>query len=120
MKFQKLVFGGIGAAVLGAAGWEIYHLGVERGLERATDASMSKLGASAQGTTQASAQNGAEGENATRRHMKLGLKAGDIDPACAEIAGWLSPVPGGVGPMTVACLMQNVVAAAIARAPGPA
>ncbi len=81
MKFQKLVFGGIGAAVLGAAGWEIYHLGVERGLERATDASMSKLGASAQGTTQASAQNGAEGENATRRHMKLGLKAGDIDPA---------------------------------------
>src|SRR6185295_4786725 len=29
-----------------------------------------------------------------------------------DIAGWLSPVPGGVGPMTVAMLLQNVVEAA--------
>jgi len=38
--------------------------------------------------------------------------AGDIDPGVAEVAGWLSPNPGGVGPMTRAMLMTNVVAAA--------
>ena len=38
--------------------------------------------------------------------------AGDVDPAVAEVAGWLSPNPGGVGPMTRAMLLQNVVEAA--------
>lgn len=37
---------------------------------------------------------------------------GDVDPAVAEVAGWLSPNPGGVGPMTRALLLQNVVEAA--------
>ena len=37
---------------------------------------------------------------------------GDVDPKAAEIAGWLSPVPGGVGPLTVACLLRNVLALA--------
>jgi len=32
---------------------------------------------------------------------------GDADPAVAESAGWISPVPGGVGPLTVACLLKN-------------
>ena len=34
----------------------------------------------------------------------------------AEIAGWITPVPGGVGPMTIAMLMQNVVLAAERKA----
>jgi methylenetetrahydrofolate dehydrogenase (NADP+)/methenyltetrahydrofolate cyclohydrolase len=34
---------------------------------------------------------------------------GDVDPAVAEVAGFLSPVPGGVGPMTRAMLLKNVV-----------
>ena len=38
--------------------------------------------------------------------------AGDIDPAVAEVAGWLSPNPGGVGPMTRELLVSNVVEAA--------
>ena len=38
--------------------------------------------------------------------------AGDVDPAVAEVAGWLSPNPGGVGPMTRAMLLSNVVLAA--------
>lgn len=38
--------------------------------------------------------------------------AGDVDPAVAEVAGWLSPNPGGVGPMTRAMLVSNVVEAA--------
>lgn len=38
--------------------------------------------------------------------------AGDIDPAVSAVAGWLSPNPGGVGPMTRAMLVSNVVSAA--------
>lgn len=38
--------------------------------------------------------------------------SGDIDPGVAEVAGWLSPNPGGVGPMTRAMLLANVVEAA--------
>jgi len=37
---------------------------------------------------------------------------GDVHPDVAEVAGWISPNPGGVGPMTVALLMTNVVEAA--------
>ena len=37
---------------------------------------------------------------------------GDVDPAVAEVAGWLAPVPGGVGPMTRAMLLAKVVEAA--------
>ncbi|MCP1199498.1 bifunctional 5,10-methylenetetrahydrofolate dehydrogenase/5,10-methenyltetrahydrofolate cyclohydrolase [Notoacmeibacter sp. MSK16QG-6] len=37
---------------------------------------------------------------------------GDADfESCAEVAGWITPVPGGVGPVTVATLMQNAVLA---------
>ncbi|NBD31137.1 MAG: bifunctional 5,10-methylene-tetrahydrofolate dehydrogenase/5,10-methylene-tetrahydrofolate cyclohydrolase [Alphaproteobacteria bacterium] len=37
---------------------------------------------------------------------------GDADfQSCAEVAGWITPVPGGVGPVTVAILMQNAVLA---------
>ncbi|WP_152348403.1 bifunctional methylenetetrahydrofolate dehydrogenase/methenyltetrahydrofolate cyclohydrolase [Brevibacterium sp. CFH 10365] len=34
---------------------------------------------------------------------------GDVDPAVAEVASWVSPNPGGVGPMTRALLLKNVV-----------
>ena len=52
-------------------------------------------------------------EDATReRGWRL---AGDVDPAVAEVASWLSPVPGGVGPMTIAMLMENTVMAAEKR-----
>ncbi|AXI77949.1 bifunctional methylenetetrahydrofolate dehydrogenase/methenyltetrahydrofolate cyclohydrolase [Peterkaempfera bronchialis] len=37
---------------------------------------------------------------------------GDVDPGVAEVAGWLSPNPGGVGPMTRAMLLANIVEAA--------
>ena len=41
--------------------------------------------------------------------------AGDVDPSVADVASLLSPVPGGVGPMTVAMLMANTVTAAEAQ-----
>ncbi|MGE5541266.1 MAG: tetrahydrofolate dehydrogenase/cyclohydrolase catalytic domain-containing protein [Bacillota bacterium] len=37
-----------------------------------------------------------------------GAIVGDADPACAEKASVFTPVPGGVGPMAVACLFKNV------------
>jgi methylenetetrahydrofolate dehydrogenase (NADP+) / methenyltetrahydrofolate cyclohydrolase len=38
---------------------------------------------------------------------------GDVDfDAAAEVAGSITPVPGGVGPMTIACLLQNTLSAA--------
>jgi methylenetetrahydrofolate dehydrogenase (NADP+)/methenyltetrahydrofolate cyclohydrolase len=37
---------------------------------------------------------------------------GDVDPGVAGVAGWLAPMPGGVGPMTRAMLLANVVEAA--------
>jgi len=40
---------------------------------------------------------------------------GDVDPSVAEVAGWLAPVPGGVGPMTRAMLLAKVVAFAERR-----
>ena len=41
--------------------------------------------------------------------MKL---VGDVDYAtCAEVAGAITPVPGGVGPMTIACLLANTLTA---------
>ena len=46
-----------------------------------------------------------------------GGMAGDVDPAVAEVAGALSPVPGGVGPVTTALLLRHVTEAA-ASAPG--
>lgn len=38
--------------------------------------------------------------------------AGDVDPAVAQVAGALSPVPGGVGPVTTALLLRHVTEAA--------
>ena len=38
-----------------------------------------------------------------------GQLVGDVDPKVSEVAGYLSPNPGGVGPMTRAMLLQNVV-----------
>jgi methylenetetrahydrofolate dehydrogenase (NADP+) / methenyltetrahydrofolate cyclohydrolase len=40
---------------------------------------------------------------------------GDVDPGVAEVAGYLAPMPGGVGPMTRAMLLANVVEAAEQR-----
>ena len=44
-------------------------------------------------------------------HRDAGL-VGDVAPDVAEVAGWLAPMPGGVGPMTRAMLLANVVEAA--------
>jgi methylenetetrahydrofolate dehydrogenase (NADP+)/methenyltetrahydrofolate cyclohydrolase len=50
-----------------------------------------------------------------------GKLAGDVAfNEARERAGWITPVPGGVGPMTIACLLENTLRAAWARAGLPA
>jgi methylenetetrahydrofolate dehydrogenase (NADP+)/methenyltetrahydrofolate cyclohydrolase len=46
------------------------------------------------------------------------LTVGDVHPEVAEVAGALSPVPGGVGPLTIVMLLKNTLAAAQGRAEG--
>jgi methylenetetrahydrofolate dehydrogenase (NADP+)/methenyltetrahydrofolate cyclohydrolase len=48
-----------------------------------------------------------------------GRLAGDVAfEEAAAVAGAITPVPGGVGPMTIACLLENTLDAAIARRGG--
>ena len=50
-----------------------------------------------------------------------GLVLGDVDRESVEpVAGWLTPVPGGVGPMTIAMLLRNTLTLAAARRRRPA
>ena len=59
----------------------------------------------------------------TREHVKPGAAVidvgvsrtaegivGDVDfAAVVEVAGWLTPMPGGTGPMTIRCLLENTL-----------
>jgi methylenetetrahydrofolate dehydrogenase (NADP+)/methenyltetrahydrofolate cyclohydrolase len=60
-------------------------------------------------------------ENAKREEtfrMRGSTLVGDVHPHVAEVAGALTPVPGGVGPLTIAMLMANTVRAAKLRRGG--
>lgn len=46
-----------------------------------------------------------------------GRPVGDVAPSVAEVAGWLTPSPGGVGPMTRAMLVRNTYDAEVRRRP---
>jgi methylenetetrahydrofolate dehydrogenase (NADP+)/methenyltetrahydrofolate cyclohydrolase len=50
---------------------------------------------------------------------KGSVLVGDVHPQVADVAGALTPVPGGVGPLTVTMLMRNTLRAATARAGQP-
>jgi methylenetetrahydrofolate dehydrogenase (NADP+)/methenyltetrahydrofolate cyclohydrolase len=51
---------------------------------------------------------------------KGSVLVGDVHPDVAEVAGAMTPVPGGVGPLTIAMLMSNTVKAARLRRGQPA
>jgi len=49
-----------------------------------------------------------------------GKLAGDVDyETVKDVAGWITPVPGGVGPMTIAMLLENCLSAAAREKPAP-
>jgi len=48
--------------------------------------------------------------------LESGKLAGDVDfESAKEVAGYITPVPGGVGPMTIACLLENTLQSAQSR-----
>ena len=71
MKNKILVLSLVAAGMVGAGGYGLYHLGMRQGMGMATPA----------GATGAIPQSIPEGEDATRRHITAGIKAGDVDPA---------------------------------------
>ena len=58
---------------------------------------------------------GAESSRLADFDKRGSVVAGDVHPDVANVAGALTPVPGGVGPLTIAMLLKNTLAAAEAR-----
>jgi len=61
---------------------------------------------------------GANAQRVRDFDKKGSVVVGDVHPAVAEIAGAMTPVPGGVGPLTIAMLLKNTLTAAALRARG--
>ncbi|WP_428420445.1 efflux RND transporter periplasmic adaptor subunit [Methylibium sp.] len=88
MNTKPLLIGLAAIGILGAAGYGFYATGMQRGMGMsATSASVAVAGAAANGASAASGaateavpQSIAQGEDATRRHITSGIKAGDVDP----------------------------------------
>lgn len=82
MKRNHLWISLAGVALVLAVGYGVYWLGMQRGMGAASSAAPSTSG-SAQ-ATRSGPQSAAEGEEATRRHVQAGLKAGDVDPVTGK------------------------------------
>ena len=83
MKLKTFLIGVAVAGLAGAAGYGLYAMGMQRGMGMAAPATADG-GAPAVPGTQGLPQSIAEGEEATRRHIKSGLQAGDVDPATGK------------------------------------
>ena len=44
--------------------------------------------------------------------IDIGSPKGDVDPSCYKVAGFVTPVPGGIGPITISCLLENLIVSA--------
>lgn len=81
MKSKTIAIILVAAAALAAAGFGLYMFGMQRGMGMGTPTGTA---ASATASVEGGATGAAEGEDATRRHMQAGLKAGDIDPVTGK------------------------------------
>ena len=79
-KFKPLLAALVAAGALGAAGYGLYAMGMHRGMSAAPASTAPGAAASSGAPVQTVPQGIAEGEEATRRHIKSGLKAGEVDP----------------------------------------
>ena len=83
MTRKSTFIGVIAIGVLGVTGYVVYNMGMQRGMQSASapsDSSATAPRAPAEGIPQSIAQ----GEEATRRHITAGIKAGDVDPATGK------------------------------------
>jgi methylenetetrahydrofolate dehydrogenase (NADP+)/methenyltetrahydrofolate cyclohydrolase len=60
---------------------------------------------------------GAAVVDVSTNRVEGGGQVGDLGPGVDEVAGWLTPNPGGVGPMTRAMLVRNTYEAEVRRRP---
>ena len=86
MNKKQLISALLAAGVLGAAGYGLYALGAKQAgtMATATMNMPANAGASPSTAPTAGPQSVAEGEEATRRHISAGLKAGDTDPVTSS------------------------------------
>ncbi len=90
MKLKTLLIGLVAAGALGAAGYGLYATGMNRGMNLGMNIASAPASAggsdapAAAGPTQAVPQSIAQGEEATRRHIAAGIKAGEVDPATGK------------------------------------
>ena len=82
MKRKPLVLSLIAIAILGAAGYGMYRFGMQRGMGMA--AAPAADAAATNVASDTAPQSIAQGEEATRKHIAAGIKAGDIDPATGK------------------------------------
>ena len=85
MKLKLVVIALVAIGALGAAGYGLYMFGMQRGMGMSMSAPSSAATAQQAPAGEGAAadklpQSIAEGEQATRRHIKVGIKAGDVDP----------------------------------------
>ncbi len=81
MKRKNLIIGGISLGLLIGAGISAYWVGMNQGMAMGAGAQTNGVASPAGASTGSVPQSIAEGEEATRRHITTGLKAGDVDPA---------------------------------------
>ena len=82
MKRKPLVLSLIAVALFGAAGYGAYRFGMQRGMSMT--AAPAGAGSADNSARNAGPQNAEQSEEATRRHIATGLKAGDTDPATGK------------------------------------
>ena len=80
MKFKTLPIGLFAVAILGAAGYSLYAVGMQRGMGMAASPSSANASAPPSAAVTSRAPGNESGEDATRRHIAAGIKAGDVDP----------------------------------------
>ena len=85
MRLKLLLISLAGVGVLGAAGYGLYAIGMHRGMAMASAPASAGVGTTAAtAATKAVPHSIAQGEEATRRHITAGIKAGDVDPATGQ------------------------------------
>lgn len=83
-KLKTFFAGLVSVGVLGAAGYGLYAIGMQRGQGLGAMPASSGSTTPATTVTEAGPQSVAQGEEATRRHIAAGIKAGDIDPTTGK------------------------------------
>ena len=80
MKTRTLATIVMAVALVAAGAYGVYQFGMQRGMGMNAPSTAAASGAAASAATEAVPQSIAQGEDATRRHITSGIKAGDIDP----------------------------------------